>query len=293
MAEYFFGEIKGIKEGTNFVDRKELRNAGVHLALVAGIDGNSKSGSPSIVLNGGYVDDYDLGNEIVYTGHGGNDPNSKKQINDQSWDAAGNKALIISEMHGLPVRVTRGFKHKSSYSPKIGYRYAGLYSVTDHFEDKGKDGFMICRFRLQKLDDLVVEQHDIKNALPSGSEETSRISSTILRIVRDTKLSTEIKNLYDYTCQICGFVIAVRNVKYAEAAHIQPLGKPHNGKDQPGNILCLCPNHHVMLDKGIFGINNDFTLNGIDGKLSVHEYHVIDTEFLEYHNEHIFINNVK
>lgn len=77
MPDYQFGNLPDLAEGDEFLDRKSVRAAGIHLALVAGIDGNPKVGASSIVLNGGYVDDEDLGEEIIYTGHGGNDPSSK------------------------------------------------------------------------------------------------------------------------------------------------------------------------------------------------------------------------
>ena len=291
MPNYIFGDIEGIKEGAIFKDRQELRDAEIHLKPVNGIDGNPSVGASSIVLNGGYVDDYDLGNEIIYTGEGGREEGSKKHTKNQSWDVTGNKALIVSEMHGLPVRVTRGYKHRSAYSPTVGYQYGGLYTITDHFEEKGKDGFVICRFRLEKVNPLNIQASQVKMTLSTGSEESKRVPTTTLRIVRDTKLSIEIKALYNYRCQVCGIIISVRGVKYAEAAHIKPLGKPHNGNDQPGNIICLCPNHHVMLDKGVFSIENDFTLNGIEGKLIIDKVHELDIVNLEYHKEHIFIND--
>ena len=161
MVNYIFGDISKINEGDSFINRQALREARIHLTLVAGIDGNPNVGASSIVLNGGYVDDFDLGDEIIYTGHGGNDPNSKKQIANQSWNSSGNKALIVSEMHGLPVRVTRGFKHKSPFSPKEGYVYGGLYYVTEHFEDKGKNGFIICRYRLEKVEPILKKEFNI------------------------------------------------------------------------------------------------------------------------------------
>jgi putative restriction endonuclease len=46
-----------------------------------------------------------------------------------------------------------------------------------------------------------------------------------------------------------------------------------------------------MLDKGVFAIENDFSLNGIEGQLTIHKDHEIDFENLEYHKEHIFIND--
>lgn len=108
------------------------------------------------------------------------------------------------------------------------------------------------------------------------------MTTTTLRIVRDTKLSQAIKKLYNYTCQVCSLRISVKGVGYAEAAHIRPLGLPHNGADQSENLLCLCPNHHVMFDKGVFLINDDLSLHGIDGSLFVHHQHGISKDNLAY-----------
>lgn len=288
MADYIFGEIEGVKEGDAFKDRKELRDAGIHRVLMAGIDGNPRTGASSIVLNGGYVDDLDLGEEIIYTGHGGNDPNNKRQVKNQSWDAPGNKALVVSEMHGLPVRVTRGAKHKSKFSPSSGYEYGGVYYVSDHFEEIGKDGFKICRYKLVKEKPIKMALRKDQFELSEGNEDPKRVSSTTLRIVRDTSLSRQIKELYDYSCQICQIQISVQGVKYAEGAHIRPLGRPHNGKDVSSNLLCLCPNHHVMLDKGVISIDNDLNLLGMNGSIKFHKNHSLETEDLQYHRETIF-----
>lgn len=287
MAEIIFGEIRGISEGDIFKDRKALAGAGIHRPLVAGIDGNRSSGSSSIVLNGGYVDDEDLGDVIIYTGHGGNDSSTKKQISDQSWEDGGNKGLLISELHGLPVRVSRGPKHKTKYSPKEGYQYGGLYLVTGHFYEKGKDGFGICRYRLEKLSTIASDKLEFQESEEDGvNEQPSRIPTTILRIVRDTKLSRAVKEMYDYTCQVCGLRIEFNGIGYAEAAHIRPLGKPHNGRDVLGNLLCLCPNHHVMFDKGHFTIDGNYQLVGVEGILNVKNGHIIDRKNIEYHRAH-------
>ena len=110
----------------------------MHLALIDGIDDNPNEGSPSIVLDGGFVDDEDLGDVIIYTGHGGNDPNSKRQISDQTWEATGNKALIVSKLHGMLVRVTRGFKHKSKFNPTKEYKYGEIYYVKTNSNKESK-----------------------------------------------------------------------------------------------------------------------------------------------------------
>lgn len=292
MANYIFGDIDNVSEGAVFADRQALRAIGLHLALMAGIDGNAKIGASSIVLSGGYVDDIDNGDEIVYTGHGGNDPKTKQQIHDQSWDSIGNKALLISEIQSLPVRVIRGFKHDSVYSPTKGYKYGGLYRVVAHFKEKGKNGFMICRFYLKKITSNETNKFEYQNQLIEESQppSISRNTITLSRIVRDTTLVQKIKKLYDYTCQICMLQIGNKDIKYAEAAHIKPLGTPHNGNDSIDNMLCLCPNHHVMLDKGLLSINNDFCLIGLEGNLNLHPNHTIDTDNIIYHQNYIYIN---
>jgi putative restriction endonuclease len=73
---------------------------------------------------------------------------------------------------------------------------------------------------------------------------------------------------------------------YAEAAHVRPLGAPHNGPDTPDNILCLCPNHHVLLDHGGVAVAEDLTVLGAEGHLTVHPEHKLDKEYLRYHREH-------
>ena len=75
---------------------------------------------------------------------------------------------------------------------------------------------------------------------------------------------------------------------YAEAAHIQPLGMPHNGPDQISNMLCLCPNHHVMFDLGGFVIDETGAIlnprtKAVLGVLSVDPEHRLDPERIAYH----------
>lgn len=145
-----FGEIAGVPEGAEFESRKELAAAGVHRPLMAGISGSGTDGAESIVLSGGYEDDHDEGDTIVYTGHGGRDGETGRQVSDQRLER-GNLALATNQLRGLPVRVVRGAAHASPYSPVAGYRYDGLYRVEDHWHEVGRSGFRVWRFRLVKL----------------------------------------------------------------------------------------------------------------------------------------------
>jgi len=77
-------------------------------------------------------------------------------------------------------------------------------------------------------------------------------------------------------------------VAYAEGAHIRPLGKPHDGDDVEGNVLCLCPNDHLLLDRGaVFLTDKLDVVDGITGTgrgpLTVAGTHSIDVDCLRYH----------
>ena len=106
--------------------------------------------------------------------------------------------------------------------------------------------------------------------------------------MRDTEQARKIKVLYDYSCQVCQVRLEGSAGPYAEAAHIRPLGTPHNGPDTADNLLCLCPNHHVLFDYGGFAIGDDWSLLGIDGRLQLHKAHMINLDHVHYHRAHYY-----
>lgn len=115
-----------------------------------------------------------------------------------------------------------------------------------------------------------------------------RKQSTLNRLLRDSAEARSIKRLYDYACQVCQTRLAVGEQPYAEAAHIRPLGRPHDGPDSRDNLLCLCPNHHVLLDLGAFSISDNLTLIPYELHLSISSSHRINIAHLKYHREEIF-----
>lgn len=286
MSDRVFGEIPGVAVGSTFASREELSRAGVHRPTQAGISGAQDEGADSIVLSGGYEDDKDYGDLIVYTGHGGQDRARAKQVADQTLTRQ-NLALAVSMQQGLPVRAVRGSTHRSRFSPQTGYRYDGLFTVDRYWHDKGAAGFKVWRFSLvQQTRSSSVEAKDTELIISSGNVTPGRVRSAIRRIVRDTVLSGQIKILYDFTCQVCGTRLLGPAGPYAEAAHVRPLGRPHNGPDTADNLICLCPNHHYLFDVGAFGVRDDLSLIGVAGQLRVVKRHVLNTEHLRYHREH-------
>ncbi len=249
------------------------------------------------MLSGGYKDDEDYGDVIIYTGHGGQD-GAGNQVSDQSLDDSGNAALVTSHLQGLPVRVIRGSKSQSVYAPRSGYRYDGLYRVASYGSRSGIDGHLIWQFRLEadlatpmptvREDQLPIEAPQQGPEQPDGNDEPERVRSNVQRIVRSSKVKNTVKLWHQDQCQICGTRIEVPGGTYSEGAHIQALGRPHNGPDQTGNVLCLCPNCHVKLDAGAIVINDDLTVveNGVPkGPLRTHPKHGLSIDCIRSHRE--------
>ncbi len=251
----FFGTPEGVYVGQLFIDRKELAAAFVHAPLQGGISGKGSDGADSIVLSGGYSDDEDHGDYIIYTGQGGRDANSGRQSSDQRMER-GNAGLLTSRMQGFPVRVVRGYQSGSVHAPRAGYRYDGLFLVTDSWMATGSAGFLIAQFRLERLPD----QRQIDTGIAPDFDPAFALT-TISRRVRDTAISRAVKELYKFECQVCGETVPTFDGRrYSEGAHVRPLGRPHLGDDTKTNLLCLCPNHHVELDLGGMVILDDFSV---------------------------------
>jgi putative restriction endonuclease len=276
-----FGAIDGCPPGSLFESRRALAEAGIHRHLQAGICGRAEEGAESVVLSGGYVDDDDLGDVVLYTGAGGRDPASGRQVADQQLNRA-NLALANGLRHGLPVRVIRGASPHVYDPPSSGYRYDGLYIVTDYWSEVGADGFRVWRFRLERVPGDMGGRVREEGAVYAPAP---RAEVRIQRIVRSSAVADRVKRVHDYRCQVCEEALPTPAGPYAEAAHIRPLGRPHDGPDVITNVLCLCPNHHVLFDLLQFTVRDDLSLQGIDGRLRTHDRHPIGHEHLRYHRE--------
>ncbi len=240
------GDVPNVESGQEFSTRRLAHEAGVHRPLQAGICGTKRTGAESIVVSGGYKDDEDYGDVIVYTGHGGQD-GAGNQVSDQSLDDSGNAALVTSYLEGLPVRVLRGYQSDSPYAPEAGYRYDGLYRVTRYGSKLGIDGFLIWQFRLEAYEDTPTPCSNQQPELPTapdasvvpGNETPERVTSTVQRIVRSSAVKRQVKAWHENRCQICNVRIEVPGGSYSEGAHIRALGSPTTGRTSPATS-CAC-----------------------------------------------------
>ncbi|KAK1421081.1 hypothetical protein QVD17_23170 [Tagetes erecta] len=164
------GPIPGVYVGDIFFFRMEICVVGMHGLPQAGIDyltsSQSSNGDPiatSIIVSGGYEDDQDAGDVIVYTGHGGQDKYSRQA--DHQRLEGGNLAMERSMHYGIEVRVVRGFRYEGSPSGKV-YVYDGLYKVVDSWLEAGKSGFGVIKFKLVRMED----QPDMGSAILKYAE---------------------------------------------------------------------------------------------------------------------------
>ena len=132
---------------------------------------------------------------------------------------------------------------------------------------------------------LLLEPHlgNVNETSPLEPEEDNSpvIYSSVMvkRPRRDTALVLSLKKIYEYRCQFCNTRLELPRF-YAEAHHVKPIGSPHSGPDNLGNLLIVCPNHHVLLDYGGIAIEPE--------KLRLE--HDLSPTFVEYHNTFIFGN---
>ena len=288
------GPVTGVHAGDLFDSRKALMAASLHRFTMQGISWSKATGADAIVLSGGYVDDMDLGDEIIYTGEGGRDSLTGKQVKDQEM-IRGNEAMQRSFQMGQPIRVIRGASHNSEFSPQTGYQYGGMYRVDEIWHESSLYGPLIIRFKLVRLDDndsWSPYEKVLGLAMAGQPPRADRRDGYVSRVVRDTRVTVAIKAMYEGRCQICLGTVPTPAGPYSEGAHIRPLGRPHDGADHLPNILCLCPNDHVSVDRGAVFIDDDLSVRNMDGqtitRLSRRDVHNIDMESVRYHRDHIF-----
>ena len=270
-----FGHIDGVSEGQTFNTRLEVKEAGLHKHHIGGISRILGVGCDCIVLSGGYSDDIDNGDIIFYTGEGGRERNSRIQTFNQPFER-GNLDLSKNKYSGDPIRVIRGSNLNSDYAPSDGYRYDGLYSLDDYWPVIGNNGFRVWRYKLIKIGDYLP---------PKNNQTTQRRRITTNSIIRNPAIPERLKEIYNYTCQICNIRLEVNGNPYAIGAHIKGLGSPHNGPDSQDNMIILCPNDHYLFDAFGFSINDDFTLIGKEGSLNLNTSHHINLDYIKYHRE--------
>ncbi|MGW2460195.1 HNH endonuclease [Streptomyces sp. NPDC001761] len=163
-----------------------------------------------------------------------------------------------------------------------------------HFDGIGRR-FLLSRVGLAgytTADGLIEEDDDHHDQTAADEERmtgpTARRDFTSSRLVRNAAIAAQVKELHGHACQVCETRLQYKRRPYSEAAHIRGLGSPHDGPDELPNLLCLCPNHHVLFDGLEIYVDVDGYVrrtHGGDslGRLRRHAGHRIDEAYLHYH----------
>lgn len=289
----YFGPPPNVTEGQWFKSHDDLHAASVHRFRGRGISGTAHEGVDSIVASGGYAGDEDLGDTVIYTAQGGSPDSTGHITSSQTLDGV-NAGMVLNCREGLPIRFVCGLEIRRGKATG-GYQYRGLYLVEDYWNVRTERGHLMWQFRLTKeqaRDELACDASapDSSSEIDPTELADARYVSTQRR-VRNTRETRAIKALYENICQMCQVPIevGVDGARYSEGAHIHALGRPHGGRDVRSNILCLCPNCHVLFDHGMRLITDDLNIvDGVNrriiGKLHVkHGRHVIDRGCLAQH----------
>lgn len=149
------GAVPGVDIGDIFFFRMEICLVGLHAPSMAGIDymtvrlsGEEEPLAVSIVSSGGYEDEGDDGEVLIYSGQGGVQRKDKQQM-DQKL-VRGNLALEKSLHRANEVRVIRGLKDFSNPTGKV-YIYDGLYKIHESWIEKGKSGCNVFKYKLVRV----------------------------------------------------------------------------------------------------------------------------------------------
>jgi putative restriction endonuclease len=218
-----YGAVAGVSVGDEFARYREMHAVGLHRTLQAGIAGG-KDGADSIVVNGGYPDDVDLGDQIIYTGQGGRDETTRRQVADQEL-TLGNAGLAVAYRDKHPVRVIRGASGDPNYSPKDGYRYDGLFDIVDMWPEVNGDGFRIWRFHLVQTAAPVTHASRKIAASKAKRRSTARKAGTRTTLVEvrtgQPGFRQDLIDRYGLVCAVTGEGPAAA----LQAAHLRAFSK--------------------------------------------------------------------
>lgn len=92
---------------------------------------------------------------------------------------------------------------------------------------------------------------DAVRAAPEPTVETERVRRTVSSLVRDSRFSGAVLDLYARQCAMCGLGLGL-----VQGAHIYPASAP-GSTDNPTNGLALCANHHLAFDRHLVAVLPD------------------------------------
>ena len=192
----------------------------------------------------------------------------KKLILYDRLGSIGGKKNLYSFQQSIQGTMKRSAPNRRYHHPPY-YFYGVKRSVYRLSEDgyarlnylNAEEGKERRRREEQARKDEQIEQRSFLQSRTEFPNPPEVVEFNGCRIVRDQPAANMLKEIYGYSCQVCGITVATpessdrQGCGYAEVHHIKPLGAGHKGPDYPANMLVVCPNDHATLDLGSMALN--------------------------------------
>jgi hypothetical protein len=246
-----------------------------------------------LFANEGSRYDDDIGaDQFTYVGEDPQGPSVDNPGREDQELKRGNAAL--REAIDTPLPIFLFFQS----SDNEAWEFRGMVDVMS-FEYKPQNDRYIYEFTLEPIDVPTESVSQSEDIIEINNDETvpdisppPRSDTKKNRIIRNTRVVQELKDLYNCRCQVCDERRQRSTGGYAEGHHLRPLGSPHHGPDNKENLLILCPDHHADFDHGMLMIDShSYEISHayedeLDGtKLSISQEHQVNPRFIRYHNE--------
>ncbi|GAA0139559.1 histone modifying enzyme [Lithospermum erythrorhizon] len=239
------GHVPGVEVGDIFFFRMELCVVGLHAPTMAGIDYMTVKASAdedpvalSIVSSGGYEDDGEDGDVLIYSGQGGVQRRDGLMF-DQKLER-GNLALEKSMQRGNEVRVIRGLKDINT-TGKI-YVYDGLYKIQDSWAETNKTGCNVFKYKLVRVPGQP-EAFTLWKLIQRWKDGIASRTGVILPDLTSGAESLPVSLVNDVDDEKGpDYFTYIPTPKYAKP-YVLPepsLGCQCNGGCQPGDVRCSC-----------------------------------------------------
>ena len=218
-------------------------------------------------------------------------------MSDWSWrQAVAERVLqVVNEKASVSLSLDELYEHLSEFQklfPRNRHVKEKVRQVLQKLRDSGflvfeGGGVYSVNLEFEELESERAPLHSIGIESPVTKQVFQKIR------LRNTLLGAEIKHRYRNTCQVCRVPVLLGfGLCYAEAHHLWPLGAPHFGPDVPGNIIVVCPNHHVMFDRAAVTIvPGTLSLRHIamgvfraDARLYLEPWHSLNSRYVKYHH---------
>ncbi|XP_073276109.1 histone-lysine N-methyltransferase, H3 lysine-9 specific SUVH1-like [Primulina huaijiensis] len=240
------GHVTGVEVGDIFFFRMELCVVGLHSPSMAGIDymgvkiaSDEEPVAVSIVSSGGYDDQGDDPDVLVYSGHGGVHRRDG-QMFDQKLEK-GNLALEKSLHRANDVRVLRGVKDAAGTTGKM-YIYDGIYKIQESWAEKNQSGCNVFKYKLVRVPGQP-EAYSLWKSIQQWKEGTVTRAGVILSDLASGAESQPVTLVNDIDGEKGpAHFIYSSSLRYSRPFSTSKafMGCHCKGGCQPGDINCSC-----------------------------------------------------